>query len=65
MDANCRTFVCSCQIHKTLLGYNLNEGVLNVFEDNVCGVLDVAKTSCSSHDGFSIIFKSKQNHDRL
>jgi hypothetical protein len=51
--------------NKTLLGYNLNEGVFNVFEDNVLGVLDVAKTSCSSHDGFIVIFKSKQNHDRL
>jgi hypothetical protein len=52
-------------IHKTLLGCNLNEGVFNVFEDNVRGVLDVAKTRCLSHDGFIIIFKTKQNHDRL
>jgi len=51
--------------HKILLTYNLSEGVFNVFEDNVHGVLGVSKTSCSSHDGFIIICKSKQNHDRL
>jgi len=51
--------------HKNLLGYNHNEGVFNVFEDNVHGVFGVAKTSCSSHDGFIIIFKSRQNHDRF
>jgi hypothetical protein len=28
---------------------------VNVFEGNVRGVLDEAKTSCSSHDGFIII----------
>jgi hypothetical protein len=44
--------------HKTLLGCNLNEGVLNVFEDNGREVLDVAKTSCSSFDGFIILFFS-------